>query len=332
MATRPRFLFQTSLIALLAFCVAAPMAGDVAGTPVCTPVPTMSAAVQVSPTAVVALPTSAPTPIPAPEKKLVTIQNLTFSLEKNGVKVNVEASAPLKGRISSLKNPDRILVVFRGATLPGRKLAKEIGLGAVLRGRLAQHPDDSVWLVLEMAEQVKYTVDAHRLWGYSVTFATGVPAGAPKKPVAISPRVDVSAGTLAHLPKINLMFYDTNVMFQGKQYERFPCANFIYEKTDQFPLKREFGVTLVFYEGYGAFIGNLRVADPRGNIIWQTQEPFAFNLFSQLSDYFVEVPCKLEFPERGYYALILTLNSEDVREQDFYVGYSDDRPEKVVKK
>jgi hypothetical protein len=154
--------------------------------------------------------------------------------------------------------------------------------------------------------------------GYTLSLKTG---GASSAPLPSNRRT-------ADLPKINLMFFDLNVLFQGRQYDRFPCANFIYDKTDNFPLKREFVTTLVFHEGYGAFVGNLRVVDPKGNVIDHTKEPVAFNLFSELFDYSVEVPWKLEFPVKGFYSLILTLNGEDVLVHRFYVGHNDDKPEK----
>jgi hypothetical protein len=293
-----------------------------------TPVPTLAptaaptaapAATAVpSPTVVpTAVPTPKPTPKPKPAKKLVHITDMNVSQSDTGLKVNVEAMGKLHGKVSVLKNPDRLLVSFPDAMLPGRKLAKDIGLGDLVRGRLAQHPDDSVWLVLDLVQPVKYSVAPSDGSGFSLILETGAKTEAPAAPRRI-----------ADLPKIDLMFFDVNVLFQGKQYDRFPCANFIYDKTDQFPLKREFVTTLVFHEGYGAFVGNLRIVDPKGNVLDHTKEPIAFNLFSELFDYSAEVPWKLEFPDKGFYSLILTLNGEDVMEHRFYVGHNDDKPEK----
>ena len=153
--------------------------------------------------------------------------------------------------------------------------------------------------------------------GFTLKLETGAQAAAQASPRRV-----------ADLPKIDVMFFDLNVLFQGKQYDRFPCANFIYDKTDAFPLKREFTTTLVFHDGYGAFVGNLRVVDPKGAVIDHTKEPIAFNLFSELFDYSVDLPWKIEFPEKGFYSLVLTLNGEDVLVHRFYVGHNDDKPEK----
>lgn len=327
MANRTKPLFQTSMLTLLTLGLAVALPADdttrtaqvVSSTAAVEPSPVTATAAQAEPAKLVSA------------KILSAVQDLSFSQTSEGLKVMVASTAPLHGRISALKNPERILVIFPNASLQKHKLAKEINRGAVLRGRLAQHPDDSVWLVLDLAGTAKSSGKATPK-GYTVTFEDAAPrndgSSAVEAPVASAP---VASHLSAILPKINLMFFDLNVMFQGKQFERFPCANFIYDKTDQFPLKREFVTTLVFYEGYGAFVGNLHVVDSKGNIIWQTQDPFAFNLFNELYDYSIDVPIKLEFPERGYYSLVLRLNGEDVREQSFYVGYTDDAPSKAKK-
>jgi hypothetical protein len=265
---------------------------------------------------VVATPTAVPTPRPKPKpvKKLTRVDGLSFSQDDNGVHVVVQASGPLRHSVSRLKNPDRLLVSFPNATLPARQLSKEIGQGAAAKARLAQHPGDAVWLVLDLLEPVEYTASQNSA-GFKISLQTGVADSAPASPRRI-----------ADLPKINLMFFDLNVLYQGKQYDRFPCANFIYDKSDSFPLKREFISTLVFHDGYGAFVGNLRVVDPKGKVIDHTKEPVAFNLFSELFDYSVELPWKLEFPAKGFYSLVLTLNGEDVLVHRFYVGHNDDKP------
>lgn len=279
-----------------------------------TAAPAATAVVLVATPTVV--PTLRPTPRPKPVKKLTRIDGLSFSQDDTGVHVMVQASAMLKGNVSILKNPDRILVSFPSASLPARQMAKEIGLGAAAKARLAQHPGDAVWLVLDLLEPVTYKV-ASSGSGYKITLDT-----------ATSPAAPTGTRRTADLPKINLMFFDLNVLFQGKQYDRFPCANFIYDKTDSFPLKREFISTLVFHDGYGAFVGNLRVIDPKGKVIDHTKEPVAFNLFSELFDYSVELPWRLEFPVKGFYSLVLTLNGEDVLVHRFYVGHNDDKPGK----
>jgi len=130
----------------------------------------------------------------------------------------------------------------------------------------------------------------------------------------------------AEVPKVNLMLFDLNVVYQDKQYERFPCANFIYNAADTFPLKRDFVSTLVFHDGYGALVGNVRILDPKGQLVAQTEQPFAFNLFNRLTDFMVELPWKVEFKEKGAYTLYLALNGSDVVKQSFYVGHNTDVP------
>ena len=281
-----------------------------------TAAPTAAPTVAATAVVVVATPTAVPAK-PKPLKKIVRIEDLVFSQDENGVKLSVVAASPLRGKVSTLKNPDRILVSFANASLPGRKLAKSIGLGSAVGARLAQHPQDEVWLVVDLDGPVGHEVKAGGN-GFHLMLQTGGQAAAPQ----------ASNRRVADLPKIDLMFFDLNVLFQGKQYDRFPCANFIYDKTDSFPLKREFVTTLVFHDGYGAFVGNLRIVDPKGVVIDHTKEPVAFNLFSELFDYSVEVPWKIEFPVKGFYSLVLTLNGEDVLVHRFYVGHNDDKPSK----
>jgi len=60
------------------------------------------------------------------------------------------------------------------------------------------------------------------------------------------------------------MLFDRNVMFQDRQYEKYPCANLLYEHGTAFPLEREFITTLVFFQGYGTFVGNIRILAPNG--------------------------------------------------------------------
>jgi hypothetical protein len=62
-----------------------------------------------------------------------------------------------------------------------------------------------------------------------------------------TPEAQPTPRTSAEVPKVNLMLFDLNVIYQDKQYDRFPCANFIYNAGDAFPLKREFVSTLVFH-------------------------------------------------------------------------------------
>jgi hypothetical protein len=286
-----------------------------------TAAPAASTAVAVATPTVTLVPSPVPIPPkPKPARKTIRIQDLSFSQDASGILLNVEASGKLWGKVTVLKNPDRLLVSFHNANLPGRKLAKEIGMGDAVRARLAQHPGDEVWLVVDLLAPVAYHVSSAKSQGFALSMETGASQAVAAAPSA--PR------HVADLPKIDLMFFDLNVLFQGKQYDRFPCANFIYDETDSFPLKRDFITTLVFHDGYGAFVGNLRIVDPQGNVIDHTKDPIAFNLFSDLFDYSAEIPWKIEFPVKGYYSLILTLNGEDVLEHPFYVGHNDDKPEK----
>ena len=56
----------------------------------------------------------------------------------------------------------------------------------------------------------------------------------------------------------------------------------------------------------------------------QTIQPFAFNLFNKLTDFNVTRTFDVEFKEKGYYKMYLTLNGEDVKVHQFYVGHNDD--------
>lgn len=299
--------------------------------------PTPTSMPTVAPTAVptqaaTAAPTQAPTAMPSPTATLVPtprprprhlnhIEGISFSQDSAGISLQVNSSSLLMGHVSVLKNPDRLLVSFHNSEFAGRKVAKEIGQGDAVRARLAQHPGDEVWLVLDLLQPVSYQIKSGLASGFVMELATGALSQASPEPTVGETQ------HIANLPKVDLMFFDLNVLFQGKQYDRFPCANFIYDKADKFPLRRQFITTLVFHDGYGAFVGNLRIVDPQGNVIDHTRDPIAFNLFSELFDYSAEVPWDIEFPVKGFYSLILTLNGEDVLEHRFYVGHNDDQPE-----
>ncbi len=265
-------------------------------------------------------PTAVPTPIPKPTARPSTlIEDLGYQQVEEGVRISVRAMKSLRGKASVLKNPDRVLVKLPNTRMFEKALSRDINLGSVVKARMSAHPGNETWLVIDLLEPVAFEGKSAAN-GYSLLIKSGAP-----KPAAVSYK------RTADLPRINLMFFDLNVMYQGRQYDRFPCANFIYDKTDTFPLKRDFITTLVFHQGYGAFVGNLRLVDPKGNVIDHTKDPVAFNLFNELFDYSVEVPWKVEFPAKGFYSLILTLNGEDVLEHRFYVGHNDDKPEAVKK-
>jgi hypothetical protein len=268
-----------------------------------TPVPTVVKVIQV-----------VPTPTARPAVRLVTITDLDISQEDGKIKIRVKANGTLRATVSELKNPERILLRFPNAHLPGRTKTKDVGQGNVVRARMAQHASNEVWLVVDLLDTVSYQAVPQ------LTNAYGLDIQVPVAPAS------AQAPGMATSPKINVMFFDLNVMFQGKQYEKFPCANFIYDQGDKFPLEREFLTTFVFYEGYGAFVGNVRILDPDNKVIDNTVEPFAFNLFNRLTDYHAERLWRVTFVKKGYHTLILSLNGQDVLKHYFYVGHNDDRP------
>jgi hypothetical protein len=73
-------------------------------------------------------------------------------------------------------------------------------------------------------------------------------------------------------------------------------------------------------------VGNARILDPEGHMLSQTETPFAFNLFNSLAEFFVELPWKVQFHEKGYYTLWVDLNGLDALKQPFYVGQTTDTP------
>ena len=232
----------------------------------------------------------------------------------------MKAGGRVNGAAANLAAPDRILIKLVGATLAGSRVPKEkaINLGSAIRVRLATKSASELWVVVDLKQKTAFTTGQPSADTFEVTLMTG---GAKPVPTAQpTPRVS------AEVPKVNLMLFDLNVVYQDKQYERFPCANFIYNAADSFPLKRDFVSTLVFHDGYGAFVGNVRILDPEGALVAQTEQPFAFNLFNRLTDFMVELPWKVEFKEKGNYSLFLALNGADVLKQNFYVGHNTDSP------
>jgi hypothetical protein len=271
-----------------------------------------------SPTTVV--PTAVPTPKPVIKPLGAALTEVHVSQTDEGVRLVLKAAGPISAAATNLAAPERILIKLSGATLAGSKLGREIaiGHGAAKRLRLATKNATELWAVVDLSSRVAFKTTQLGKNAVEVVLVTG--GLSPKPEAQPTPR------TSAEVPKIDMMLFDLNVIYQDKQYDRFPCANFIYNAGDAFPLKREFVSTLVFHDGYGAFVGNVRILDPEGQLVAQTEQPFAFNLFNRLTDFMVELPWKVEFKEKGEYTLYLALNGSDVVKHEFYVGHNSDTP------
>jgi hypothetical protein len=273
------------------------------------------------PTAVPPTPTAVPTPKPKPTPKPAPVgaalTEVDIKQTAEGVRIVLKAAGPISAAATNLAAPERVLVKLAGATLAGSKLPREksINIGEAVRLRLATKNATELWAVVDLTSRVAFKTTQLGRNAVEVVLLTG---GAQPTPAPIR--------TSAEVPKVNLMLFDLNVIYQDKQYDRFPCANFIYNASDVFPLKREFVSTLVFHDGYGAFVGNVRIVDPKGQLAAQTEQPFAFNLFNRLTDFMVELPWKVEFKEKGIYTLYLALNGADVVKHEFYVGHNSDVP------
>ena len=283
------------------------------------------AATAVPPTAVPTVaPTAAPTPKPKPTPKPAplgaVLNDVNISQTDEGVRIVFKTGGAISAAGTNLGAPERVLIKLSGATLAGSKLAREmaIGHGAAKRLRLATKNATELWAVVDLDSRVAFKTSQLAKNSVELVLLTG-----GLKP---TPEAQPTPKTSAEVPKVNLMLFDLNVIYQDKQYDRFPCANFIYNAGDAFPLKREFVSTLVFHDGYGAFVGNVRILDPKGQLVAQTEQPFAFNLFNRLTDFMVELPWKVEFKDKGIYTLFLALNGSDVVKHEFYVGHNSDTP------
>jgi hypothetical protein len=287
-----------------------------------TEVPT-AAPTPVPPTATPTL-TATATLVPTPKPKPVVHASALLSVDArqadDGVHILMKAAGPITGAAANLSAPERVLVKLTGATLLGSTLpkAKAVALGEAKRVRIAAKNAEELWVVVDLGARLSFRTLQPTRDSFEIVLSTGAVKAAPT-PVP-TPR------TLAEVPRINLMLFDLNVIYQDKQYDRFPCANFIYNVSDQFPLKRDFVSTLVFFHGYGAFVGNARILDPKGQMLAQTEQPFAFNLFNALTEFMVELPWKVEFKDKGTYTLMVDLNGSDVLKQPFYVGQTTDLP------
>jgi hypothetical protein len=323
LVTVPAFLFAGDDDDTLNLSPVQKGADKMAPTPVPAVAPTeapTASAVAAPTTAPTPAPTAFPTPAPRPQLRVPALRSLDVVQLPEGIRLVMKAGGRINGAAANLSAPDRVLIKLVGATLAGSRVPKEksINLGAAVRVRLATKSASELWVVVDLKDKVAFTTGQPSADTFEVTLMTG---GA--KPV---PTVEPTPRVSAEVPKVNLMLFDLNVVYQDKQYERFPCANFIYNAADTFPLKRDFVSTLVFHDGYGAFVGNVRILDPDGVLVAQTEQPFAFNLFNKLTDFMVELPWKVEFKEKGNYSLFLALNGADVLKQNFYVGHNTDSP------
>ncbi len=290
--------------------------------PTAAPTAAATAAATVVPTVA---PTADPTPAPTPKPKKIAplgavLTGVSISQTDEGVRFVFKAAGPINDAATNLAAPERVLIKLAGATLAGSKLARVMAIehGSAKRLRLATKNASELWAVVDLDSRVAFKTSQVGKDAVELVLLTG-----GLKP---TPEAQPTPRTSAEVPKVNLMLFDLNVIYQDKQYDRFPCANFIYNAGDAFPLKREFVSTLVFYDGYGAFVGNVRILDPEGALVSQTEQPFAFNLFNRLTDYMVELPWKVEFKEKGMYTLYLALNGSDVVKHEFYVGHNSDAP------
>jgi hypothetical protein len=320
------------------------------------PTPKAAATVKIQPTSVtkptaVAEPTAQPAKMKASkaDKAGPTISSVRAKWMPGGVKISVLANRALKVKAGMLHKPERLWLRFPGAKIIGPKVL-QVKSGSVTRLRMAQKQNEA-WIVADLSKASSYEVLVSGAQTYVVEVKGGAssPAKAVRKPkveptptpeelqdeetaaaettAEVTPEVSRAAGRgKATLPKVDMMLFDRHVLFQGKQYDSFPCANLIYDKSDAFPLEREFQTTFVFYGGYGSFVCNLRLMDPAGNVLDQTKEPFAFNLFNRLTDTHIDHSWRVKFTDKGYYKILMTLNGEDVFSRQFYVGHSDDKP------
>jgi hypothetical protein len=268
-----------------------------------------------------------------------------------GVLLLIKASGPITGLAGNLYKPDRVLIKLSGVGKFAAGLAKVklVHLGTLERVRFAVKSAAQVWVVVDLSSPTAFRTFRPSRNSFEILLLTQAlppkapvpalagalapaqtapsPAPVAAVPAAAVPVAPAPAGAgLASMPKINLMLFDLNVIYQGQEYKRFPCANFIYNVGEHFPLTRDFASTLVFSRGYGAFVGNARILDPEGHMLAQTETPFAFNLFNSLAEFFVELPWKVQFREKGYYTLFVDLNGLDALKQPFYVGQTTDTP------
>lgn len=281
------------------------------------------------PTAVPAAPTVAPTAAPTAVSGPLAITSIKYSRLSDGVKVWMRGNGALAATVGVLHSPERLWLRFPGATLKAPKRL-EIHAGPVLRVRSAPKTNET-HVVIDLDRPMAYTLLKDSPDVFALRLETGPldeyrsgGQGLPGDEDSPAPQSGTSRGAIA--PRIDMMLFDRNVLFQGKQYEAYPCANLIYDRSDAFPLSREFMTSFVFSQGYGAFVCNLRLVDPEGALVDDTREPFAFNLNNRLTDYHVDYNWKVNFKTKGYYKMILTLNGEDVFKRSIYVGHSDDRP------
>jgi hypothetical protein len=252
------------------------------------------------------------------------LDSVHYSRLPDAVKVWVQGRGKLSASVRVLHAPERLWLRFPKARLAAPAKV-EIGAGPVRRVRLSQKAAETQ-MVLDLDRPLRYSLLKTGPGVFGLRLETG-PLGeeVQESPAQGSGRPPQgSQGAVP--PKVDMMLFDRNVMYQGKQYEAYPCANLVYDRADAFPLEREFQTSFVFYGGYGAFVCNLRLVDPSGSKVDETREPFAFNLYNRLADSHVDYTWKVRFHEKGTYKVVVTLNGEDVYSRSFYVGHSGDKP------
>lgn len=236
-----------------------------------------------------------------------------FQVQANGEgqQVSFKADAAVKPLASALHKPERVLVNIKGATLKGSKLPKQQSFseGLVRKIRFSQKDPKTAQAVLELSQAAPHALTLTGEGTFSVLL--GVTSLA-------------QAGPQAKAPLVNLMLFDLDVNYQGKHYERYPCANLIYTASDAFPLERSFSTVMVFHHGFGAFTGSAKVLDPSGQVLAQSTEPISFKLHNSLADAMVELPWKVQFKDKGLHKLTLELNGTEVLYHEFYVGHNTD--------
>ena len=230
----------------------------------------------------------------------------------------------LRGRISVLKSPDRILVFF----LPQRDSwhRARCPRKSALEPRCAP-----AWPSIPGTRSGWWWI----WWSPSDTRSPAMP-GARIRPdppdrnqarrYPPPPKAAQARGGFAQ-DRLDVLRFERAL--PGQAVRQLPLRQ-LHLRQDRhlFPLKRKFNTTLVFHDGYGAFVGNLRIVDPgqgqRDRSQPRTPSPSTFS--ASLFDYSAQVPWEIEFPTKGFYSPgILTFNGEDVLEHRFYVGHGQRR-------
>jgi len=320
--------------------------------------PTSTATATLLPSATPVVAVSVPTGKPTPSVMNSFPKLMAVDVHPNGqgIAVHLGANGPFSASWTTLSGPDRILIRLLGVGLDVHlERVKEVDLGPLKRLRIAVKSPTETWVVADVSGPPAYSVTRPALGRLDLVLKTQALAGgsppatiaetvaptsspsaeptATRTPTAI-PTAESSTGKSegseeagpAKVPKVDVMFFDRNVVYQGRQYDRFPCANFTYNASDRFPLKRQFDSTLVFYGGRGPFSGELRILDPHAAVFARSGAPFAFELDNALTEYSLDLPWEVEFKEKGEYTLCVLLNGKTILKRAFYVGQTTDSP------